>query len=188
MPNITLCPAFPSNRDFTSWLCDSRTECSSFAFFPMVRWAELLDRTKVASYHLHLFPAVLSSASTSRFQVISGVQGQRTLLRACAFMHLVEVVVSNWDLGHLPVAKGSCLWNANFCRKSLALLLSRLHSSELSIMVRFLSKEQILINTMAPTNWVLLSEGQSNLSNESLLKVLLFGDGRLSTYSNSKNY
>ena len=33
---------------------------------------------------------------------------------------------------------------------------------------------------------ILLSEGLSNLSNEALLKVLLYGDGRLSTYSNSQ--
>ena len=31
---------------------------------------------------------------------------------------------------------------------------------------------------------ILLSEGLSNLSNETLLTVLLYGDGELSTYSN----
>ena len=33
---------------------------------------------------------------------------------------------------------------------------------------------------------ILLSEGLSNLSNETLPRVLLYGDGRLSTYSNSR--
>ena len=39
---------------------------------------------------------------------------------------------------------------------------------------------------LGTVNAILRSEGLSNLSNETMLKVLLYGDGRLLTYSNSQ--
>ena len=39
---------------------------------------------------------------------------------------------------------------------------------------------------LSTVNAILLSEGRSNLSNKALLKFLLYGDGRKSTYSNSQ--
>ena len=45
------------------------------------------------------------------------------------------------------------------------------------------AQRHVLLGTVSK---ILLSEGLSNLSNEALLKVLLYGDGRLSTYSNSQ--